>query len=423
MKNSFTWKLFKGQKSQSGVAMLMAIFTMVIITYLVVEISYESNVEYIVNGNAVNRVQSYYAAKAGLDFALLRLKIYQKAQGQFQNLPPAQRKLLDLIWQFPLNWPLALPGVELPTTDSAGTAEDGGLESDTPLMDATWATQIVDEGSKIDINDLDSPSKGLREASKALIMGIFENKMENDENFRRKYQDFRFEELVNNIIDWLDADLVAINGGDERQFYEVSIENVRLPPNRGFRTVDEVRLVTGMTEELFALLKDRVTVYGMKAINPNYATAEVIKSIHSSITDEVAAAVIARRDDEREGGPYVDANDFWGYVQNKRGNVPKEIQDNLPLVFEAVYNFKITATGEKNGMIREITAITFDLDSAAMVVAEKLQSEANSNAGAGGNGGSGTSGGGTRTSGTGKPKNTKQTLPKGPPRIVYFLER
>jgi general secretion pathway protein K len=394
---------------------------MVIISFLVVEISYESNVEYIVNGNSVNRVQAYYAARSGLDFALLRLKIYQKAQGQFQSLPPAQKKMLDLIWQFPLNWPLALPGVELPPA-AKETGDDGDSLTKPSLMEATWATQIVDEGSKIDINDLASPSKGLREATKALILGIFESKKENDEDFRRRYQDFKFEEMVNNIIDWLDNDVTAINGGDERQFYEVKIENVRLPPNRSFRTIDEVRLVYGMNEELFGLLRERITVYGMKAINPNYATAEVLKSIHPSMTEVVVSAVISRRDSEREGGPYVDANDFWGYVQSKRGNVPQEVQQNLPLVFDAVYNFKITATGEKNGMIREITAITFDLDSAAATVAQRLQNESDPN-GSGGASGSGSRAGGTG-SGTGSGNNKKKQTPsKGPPRIVYFLER
>lgn len=397
-------------KNQRGIAMLLALFTTVIITYLVVEISYETNVEYIVNANAVNKLKSYYAARSALDLGLLRIKLYQQASKQLANAPAEYKSQLDMIWSFPFAWPPVLPSDSMEMDKS--TLDDLVKNS---TMDATYTLSISDEGSKIDINDLDSLSKGLRESTRRLLMGIFENRIANDEEWSRKNRDLKYEEVINNITDWVDADTESKNGGDERQLYETIDDDLpKLPPNRAFRTLDEMRMVAGMTEEIFQMLRERCTVFGMKAINPNYATAEVLKSIDPSFTEEVVGKILERRNDPEKGGPFTDADTFWQFVAAERANVPEEVQKDLPLIFDKVYNFRVKAIGEVAGMIKEIQAVTFDTAAVSESLAKRVKKEKDDEMG-------------STTSSTSttqpKPNTGNNTLPKGPPRIVYFYEK
>lgn len=407
----FTRELL-GRKNQKGVALLIAIFTTMLITYVVTEIIYDTNVEYVVNSQSISRLKAYYAAKSGLELSLLRIKIFAKLQQNemVKNLPAAQKKMVNMVWQFPFAWPPMIP------TEASGVDKD--MINDKikeAAMDATYVTTISEEGSKIDINDLASPSKGLREITKKLLIQIFENRRQNDEEWARANESLRSEELVNNIIDWVDADMIAINGGDERQNYAELQAEKPLPPNRSFRTVDELRMVAGMTEEIFAMLKDRVTVYGMKAINPNFASAEVLKALDPSINDEVIAKIMERRNDE-EQEPFSNEADFWQYVNTTaKGNVSEEVQKSIPMVFNEVYNFRIKSVGEFAKSTREIEAVVFDFSSVGTAVAQRLHNEATEAAG-------------------GKPpddksksqqnnKKSNEQLPKGPPRIVYLIDR
>lgn len=414
------------EKNQKGVAIILAIFTTTIILFLVMEVSYQTNVEYIVNANSINRLKAYYAAKAGLDFSLLRIKIYQKMNQQFgSQIPAAQKKLLDLIWSFPFAWPPLLPE-EMNSVDKdliKKTVKESKL-------DGTFRTDIFDEGSKIDINDLDSPSTAIKESTQKLILGLFESKKESDENWAKTHDGEEYKKLINNIIDWMDRDQNSLNGGDERSLYEDFLHkqdtDAAFPPNRSFRTVDELRLVAGMTDEYFQILKNSITVYGMKGINPNYASREVIQSLDASITDEIAGEILKHRD-PMGGSPFTSAKEFWDFLFEKGARVDIKKQESIPLIFDKVSNFKIRSVGDYGGQTREIEAIVFDISSAASTVAQNLKTEweSKNNPNASNNGGSG--GGSVDKSNIGKNNpgsNTKSDpIPKGPPRIVFYYER
>jgi len=72
------WTVFKILQSKRGIALIMATTSLVIMNYIAMEIMYESSVEYIINSQNLHRIKAYYAAKAGLDISLLRLKLYVK---------------------------------------------------------------------------------------------------------------------------------------------------------------------------------------------------------------------------------------------------------------------------------------------------------------------------------------------------------
>lgn len=401
---------------------MIAVAALMMIMYFATEISYESNVEYLVNSQSLNRVKAYYAAKSGMQLSLLRVKMYQEAQAklgaQLGNSP-----LLDQLWKFPFAWPMPIPD-ELSAIDKDNFKKTFSEST----MDASYIVTIDDEGSKIDINDLNSPAKSLQEATKQQLLNIFEQKKLEDQNFAREYGNFRFEELINNIGDWMSSKAQSLNGGDKRsRFSELNQLSGTdyYPPNRAFRSIAELHMVPGMNDDFFDLLSPRVTIYGMKGINPNLASKEVLKSLDAGLTDEIVAEIIKRRESENEGGPFkCDQNggssDFWNFAQTRGARLMGD-PSQIPLTCESIVSFRIQSTGEFAGAVREITAIVLDLDKTATKVKSLVDKEKSNDESGDGNGG----GGGNSNNNNSNNSNNNQTaqVPKGPPRIVYWNER
>lgn len=400
-------------RNNKGMALIFAITAVLLISYIAMEVSYDSLVEYNVNVNSLNRLKAYYAARSGVDLSLLRIKTYQQVQSQFGKQLGSQSEMLDLIWSFPFAWPVPIPE-ELSAVDK--DAINKAIKES--VMDASYVVTIEDEGSKMDLSDLASPSKVLRETTQRRLLEIFQKKVKDDLEFQKKYGSFRFDELINNIADWQTKSRLNSTGGDKRQAYQGYPEG--FPPNRAFRTVQELRLVPGMNEDFFEILEPIITVYGMKGINPNQASKEILKSLDPEITDEVADAIIKRRDNTNEGGRFKNKEDFWGFIAG-RGVRLGEKAEETPLVFDKVMNFRIRSTGEFGGVSREITAVVVDLQNIASSLKGFVDKEKQQPNQPGGT--PGTPGTPGQPNQQNPAQSQTQPLPKGPPRIVYWGER
>lgn len=408
MKKYFRFHLGFKNKKQKGMALLLAMFTMTIVSYLAIELSYDTNVEYIVNAQSIQRVKAYYAARSAMNLSLLRIKIYAQVQQQFGKQLGGNSSLIDMIWNMPFAWPPILPD-DLNEVDK-GMIKDKIKES---TMDAAYLATISDEGSKIDLNDLNSPSKVMADLTKKRLIQIFENKKRDDETWARQNPDLKPEEIVNNIQDWGSPGRTSANGGDKAARFASLGEGY--PPNRAFRTVDEIRLVPGITETVFDILKDQVTVFGMRAINPNHADKEVLMSLDPTITPEVAGKLIERRNNEQKGGPFKDAADFWNFVSISGGRVDPQAQQGIPLIFSAIYNFRIKATGNFKSATREITAIVYDLQKSAQQISDQIKKEDPNQKNSGNNNNSNPP--------TNNGNQSNNSVSKGAPRVVYWNER
>jgi len=408
----------KHKSSKKGVALLMAMTSLLLMVWVASEVSTDSTIEYVVNSQEINRIKAFYSARSSLDLALLRIKVYQQASRM--PLPPGFSKQLNMVWSFPFAWPLPIAA-----ETSLAAKDDIEGAAKTSIFDGQYTHTITDEGSKIDINDLGSPSKTLREITKKQVLTIFEGKLQNDDNFREVYSNYNFTELVNRIADWMSEKNSSENGGDKRQPFQSLGENY--PPNRGFRTLDEMRLVPGMTEEFFNLMSPSITIYGSKAINPNTANQDILKSLDPGMTEEAVRDAIERRDDEDKGGQFKGSTndecrtDFKNFIEGRGARLAPEF-DKIPFQCDSVVNFKIESigmTGSGKGSVRKkITAIVMNTQKAAATIKtyldkEKKEAEEALNPGA------------QRppTTGPTSPTKAQDPLPKGKPRIVYWSEQ
>jgi general secretion pathway protein K len=400
-----------------GVAILVSLFMLFIVSFLVIEITGETKIEYIVTSQEYQRLKSYYAAKAGLKLSLLRIRLYQRAMDQYAKQLEDNPSMIDFIWQLPLVWP-----IEIPSEGSIVDRENVSSITKETFMDSKYIATTASEGGRIDLNDLASPSEKLAEIARKQLLKLLENFMDANDDWSRDYRGLSAEEIVNNITDWVDKDSEGRNSGDERAPY-ADLKSEFIPPNRPFRTLEELRMVDGVTDEIFDILSGQVTVYGLKGINVNYADKEVLKAIDEEITEEVADEILKRRNDP-EQGPFKGLDDFKAFLEAPPNNVNLDELplEELPLYFDPEYNFKVSSIGSYGKTLRKIEAIIYDTD-VAQTRLEKFLVTSTTTTTTGGppsTGGSNGSPSSTTTSTTSTTKTTRDL--SGPPTIVYWQE-
>ena len=400
-------------KSQKGVALLIALFAMTLMTFIAVEVSYDTSVDYVVAAQQVNRLRAYYAAKSGVEISLLRVMLYKQVMATVGDT--ANKSMFDPIWSFPFMWPPTLMGTGKATETDKDLLKDAIEES--LMQGVQYTTTISPEGGKIDINDLGSDVKAHKNIMIKQVLKIFESEMQQNEDFRRKYGSVRFEELVNNIADYIDEDKEGLNGGDESGAYrDLEEKELQMPPNRALRTLDELHQVAGMKDDFYNLLASRVTIFGTKGINVNYVGKDILMALDPSMTSEVADKVIARRSDPKQGGFFTDDKQFFGFIQPYGVNVKALEESKVPLFYDMEFNFKIISTGLSANVKREITAVTYDFINLTPRFAEMLSKDWDERNPPVGGGGPSPGSSGT------PPAKQKIKAPPGRPTVVYWEE-
>jgi len=106
---------------------------------------------------------------------------------------------------------------------------------------------------------------------------------------------------VDTLIDWIDADdqTVSAYGAEDGQY--LMAEPGYRAANQPFASVTELRLIEGMTEEIYQALIPYVTALPVTGlgINVNTAPAPVLRSLVGELSEAQAESIIEQRAEER----------------------------------------------------------------------------------------------------------------------------
>lgn len=221
---------------QRGVALILVLWATMLLTVIAGSFAYATRTDMSVLGNAVLRARAEAAADAGVHRAVLET---------LKPLTDAER------WK----------------TD--------GKPHDITLGEAAIRVSVLDESAKIDINS----------ASPVLLRGLFLSVGLDDQGATR---------LVEAIQDWRDPDLLTLpNGAEESAYVEAGLK--QKPPNAPFRTIEELRLVLGMTAGLYRRIEPMITIYSRQpGINLAIAPRDVLMVIPGVTAEQVDAFIAAR---------------------------------------------------------------------------------------------------------------------------------
>ncbi|HTY44729.1 MAG TPA: hypothetical protein VMD52_01890 [Patescibacteria group bacterium] len=140
---------------------------------------------------------------------------------------------------------------------------------------------FIDEESKININYAPAP---------VLVRLFLFVGLDNDQA----------DKMGHALVDYRDADTTTAEGVPE-QFYYAQEGRPAVMKNANFEMIDEVKLVPGMTAEIYDKIKDRITVYGSGPVNINTASVDIL-SILGLRPDLIAKVFMFRCGEDRKEG-------------------------------------------------------------------------------------------------------------------------
>ena len=249
--------------------------------------------------------------------------------------------------------------------------------SEIPFERGTMTVTITDELGKIQINALVRFPEGnqFNEKQRRLwdrlsndLLSLFEL-IEDD---AVDLEETDPQTIVNSIKDWLDKDEDLITGlsGAESDYYE-QLDPPYASKNGPFDHLSEVRLVKGITQELFsglaetAGLGDYITVYGTEEqnnerfsfpgkININTAALPVLTVLVPPENEDFANLLIDYRD-AVSGTQYTNELTNINWYKNVPGFAGITLDQDLISISSSV--FRIVATAELEGTQSTTTAI------------------------------------------------------------------
>lgn len=341
-------------RSQKGIAMLMALTTMTVLGILVAELVYQTEVYHRVVFGQVDQLRAKYLAKAGLKLAILQLQGAKKATVKIKSMggdkDSGTAGLADKIWQTPIILPPPVPG-ELTEIDKghiktfvdsldlngriaitiSGEAQKMNLNSLvwTPSADvlakaaaaATKSTPGVAGGTR---TGLQTPSteeilKSQRQLLRDTIDTMIQNRKQEDEAFREKYQNLNVDVLMGNLLAWMDPATTMDGDNRNKEDYYSRLPNPYSLKNAPLSSLSELYMVKGFDDTIAALFADNFTTLSTNGININTMSLTLLRSLLPMLSPTDAAKVIERREDPIKGGPYASVDDFWTFL-NTFGN-------------------------------------------------------------------------------------------------------
>ncbi|MBN1336863.1 MAG: general secretion pathway protein GspK [Deltaproteobacteria bacterium] len=375
----------RARGSRSGVALVVVIASIVVMTTVVSEMAFQVRVRFLLSGHQLQQAQAYWLACTGVNiYRLILTGNYQLKQSSvMQTVGQATGvNMGDALWQAV---PFLSSGLMRMVFVSGGSADEldeqdaqelrtrGTVSeeiaeasreksrfSDEGFLDfeGDFSAQIVDEERKINVNAFArrGTATALQENVTAQALYGLMSGIENDQWFYDRNID-RWE-IIANLADWVDADTTrcGLEGGYEDDLYN-RLEDPYLSKNASFDTKDEIRLVAGWEGEVFDRYEDRLTVWGSGKINVNTADREVLVGLlraYASTSDDLANTMVDLLDQYAMVTSFQSTKDFTSYLEAQGIQVSDELK-NVITTSSSV--FTVTSMGVVGTTTVTLTAV------------------------------------------------------------------
>jgi type II secretory pathway component PulK len=345
-------------KNKKGVAILMVMVSVAIITMVIVDLNYTSRVNTSITSNYKQDVSSYYLAKSSINMALIRLIVYGRVKDMKFGDFEVPESISSLVWSFPFIFP---PQEEMLTMISGeeGLSSSGGLINREFIKDIKEKSNIASVGyfdhsiealdTKFNINIVAS-SEQLIELFREFLMNYYSVVIEKDESFGYRHSAVKIQRVYNNIIDWIDFDYSSRNGGNENIYYE-RLETPYKTRNAPIESIKELFLIDEMDDELYEFFTSIFDIYGDNSINPNKVNDLFLQAIDINLTEYDIKNI---KEKIADFGYFQNAEELKTWIgENTR--IPATNFNPLGINFSfSNSNFKIVANGYSGRISRKI---------------------------------------------------------------------
>ncbi len=239
-------------RREDGAALLLTLLVVSLLTTMILEFDFATRNDLRAAAQFRDATQAYFLADAGVSAAEALLKNDTENSDAYDGL--------DEIWATPVtNYPVGAGSVDLSITDESGKINVNGLVTSAGNMTTGRFDRI------------------------AQMKRLFEA-LEVDPN------------LVDAVVDWIDTDPSTMPYGAESGYYE-SLPRPYACKDAPMAELEELHLVKGITDEIYAKISPYLTVSSKSPyyININTAPAPVLRSLDDGIDLGAANRIIENR--------------------------------------------------------------------------------------------------------------------------------
>ncbi len=299
-------RTLRSNPASGSVALVLVLITLAIISTVVIEIMYRSQVAAMVVTNRRDSEKAYQLARAAVRWSMFRLQL-DKALDSIPVIPGTNyggRKddLLEFQWAVPLPYPFSPAAVAAAMGNEAQVTKDTQTSSEKTqeaqqmeALGGSFLSVIHDESAKINLNDVGSGGFGTRTWSGAAE--ILENLLLSP-RFKGYFRNTDHRNVLWAIDDWtdMDSEVNHLGGGVEDVEYQTEDKNLHVKDGP-FYSLEEVRLLKPMTDDLFRELKPFITVYPFDARYPRGSGQPITPASKLNVNTaplEIIAALFSR---------------------------------------------------------------------------------------------------------------------------------
>lgn len=365
-------------RNEQGIALLMVLGVISILTFLLADFTFETKLNKIKVYNQQDKIQAKLNAEAGLNFALGKLRLYQEGRNKIEkdenlknNFPSSD---LESIIIEPFVFPIPLGSkaniiqrtaidefmkktllkgeLSVTFTKITGFLNPNGLRAvakNNPNQAAQEQRPAIDDKEGKDSKDgKDGTEK--KEASLIIetklieaLQRLIKDKNDNDEEFHALYSNLDANYLVKELKYYV-SDPGKFAGGEAGEVEAKFSQKNLTPKHAPMTSIDELYHLPSWDDAIVDLIKDRLSIHDVSMIAINEITVEDLKIIFPVINN-------------------IQIEEFFKY---RDGDPDKKIK---PSKFKNAEDFKNVIVGQLNIVTdSEYTERIKELESAGLVI-------------------------------------------------------
>jgi type II secretory pathway component PulK len=308
-------------KNNKGVAILMVLACILFLSTVVIDFFADSLRNHQISLNYKSRIQGYYLAKSGVNFSKLLLYYNKEVESilEKKGLSYSELGFEPLYKMFPINSEmirgLIASSSAQSSEDEAGDDDSEGSELDDAQegismlkkdeveafldFSGNFDASISEEYAKYSLNAITkmTTTSSNYDLYKKILMTIL--RREEYKTFFENQEDDT-EKLIHAMADFVDAndsinEFDKVERGREDSIYDDIKYKIK---NAAFLTLSELRLVHGMSDDIYESLKDIVTVYHTSdKINVCLADERIVDALIVHYTNYAECTTPIKEDD------------------------------------------------------------------------------------------------------------------------------
>ncbi len=308
--------------NQKGVALLLVMSSIALLTWLLADFTFETSVNKIKTYNAQDRLQAQLNAHAGLNFALAELRLYKEARNLLEKNESVKKVIqprkIEQIMLMPFVYPPPLPA-------NAGLIQKSAVEEfmEETLIKGELSISIVPvrgflnpnnlriapaaEVAERDVSDEEEDEEGqkktlqesIEEKLVELMTELLTKKREEDDIFDELYGRLEPSLLIKELKYYVNNPNLFEDpekGTIERMYSDEGM----VPKHAPLNSLDELYLLAGWPDDIINLVKDHLSVHEVSAIVINEITDDQLRVLFPELDDIQIEEFFKYRDGDPE---------------------------------------------------------------------------------------------------------------------------